>query len=303
MATSSSSASGSTATVAALVWTRPWLSVTGTRCTRWGPASCFRRAQASGPFTTRVISRKPPMSDGCVARSLVHAGQVGRPQVRFLAAFGAPDLEDDVPAVVGIGGDEQLAEPGVELGQPRLVLGDLGADVVAHVGLGLPGQQLPGIGEVGFGASVLPIRVDDRAELGVTSSGVARGALITGGVDLREARFELLELGLEVGEAFEHPARVPRPLRAQARAPTGAKWPPRMCSVSGTPSQRSPVAYKVRKSVVGTRLFVASSLVSVAGAPYRPPLTLGPMRKWLLRSHDRCRCRSRPGVARTRRWS
>ena len=32
--TSSSSACGSTATVAVLVWTRPWASVTGTRCTR-----------------------------------------------------------------------------------------------------------------------------------------------------------------------------------------------------------------------------------------------------------------------------
>ncbi len=36
---STSSASGSTATVAADVWMRPWLSVSGTRCTRWTPDS------------------------------------------------------------------------------------------------------------------------------------------------------------------------------------------------------------------------------------------------------------------------
>src|SRR5918995_1270240 len=57
MSMSTASASGSTATVAALVCTRPWLSVAGTRCTRWGPASCFSRAHASRPFTTKVTSR------------------------------------------------------------------------------------------------------------------------------------------------------------------------------------------------------------------------------------------------------
>ena len=41
--TSTSSTSGSTATVAMEVWTRPWDSVLGTRCTRWGPASNLSR--------------------------------------------------------------------------------------------------------------------------------------------------------------------------------------------------------------------------------------------------------------------
>src|ERR1700721_7250 len=36
---SMSSASGSTATVMAEVWTRPWVSVGGTRWTRWTPLS------------------------------------------------------------------------------------------------------------------------------------------------------------------------------------------------------------------------------------------------------------------------
>ena len=46
IATSTSSASGITQTPAALVWMRPWLSVTGTRCTRCTPPSNFSRAQA-----------------------------------------------------------------------------------------------------------------------------------------------------------------------------------------------------------------------------------------------------------------
>ena len=43
MAMSTSSASGSTATVAVEVWMRPLASVAGTRCTRWTPLSYFSR--------------------------------------------------------------------------------------------------------------------------------------------------------------------------------------------------------------------------------------------------------------------
>ena len=50
MSTSTSSASGSTSTVADDVWMRPWLSVTGTRCTRCGPPSNFRWLHASSPL-------------------------------------------------------------------------------------------------------------------------------------------------------------------------------------------------------------------------------------------------------------
>ena len=41
MFTSTSSASGRTATVAVEVWIRPCDSVAGTRCTRWVPPSCL----------------------------------------------------------------------------------------------------------------------------------------------------------------------------------------------------------------------------------------------------------------------
>jgi hypothetical protein len=42
MCTSTSSASGSTATVAVDVWMRPWDSVSGTRCTRCVPPSYLK---------------------------------------------------------------------------------------------------------------------------------------------------------------------------------------------------------------------------------------------------------------------
>ena len=60
MSTSTSSTSGSTATVAAEVWMRPCVSVSGTRCTRCTPDSNFSLAKAPRPFTSAMISLKPP---------------------------------------------------------------------------------------------------------------------------------------------------------------------------------------------------------------------------------------------------
>ena len=54
--TSNSSASGSTATVAAEVWIRPDPSVAGTRCTRCTPNSNFSRANTPRPETEAIAS-------------------------------------------------------------------------------------------------------------------------------------------------------------------------------------------------------------------------------------------------------
>ena len=56
MSMSTSSASGSTATVAAEVWMRPPASVSGTRCTRWTPDSNFSRENTPRPETVAMIS-------------------------------------------------------------------------------------------------------------------------------------------------------------------------------------------------------------------------------------------------------
>ena len=53
------------------VWTRPCDSVIGTRCTRCGPPSCLRRAQASAPFTVSMTSLKPPMGEGSLDSSSI----------------------------------------------------------------------------------------------------------------------------------------------------------------------------------------------------------------------------------------
>mmetsp|Transcript_6313 Transcript_6313/g.21660 ORF Transcript_6313/g.21660 Transcript_6313/m.21660 type:complete len:223 (+) Transcript_6313:651-1319(+) len=60
--TSTSSTSGITATVAVLVWTRPLLSVAGTRCTLWTPASNLSLLKTWSPFTSNTPSFTPPLS-------------------------------------------------------------------------------------------------------------------------------------------------------------------------------------------------------------------------------------------------
>ena len=68
MAISTSAASGSTVTVAVEVWIRPLASVTGTRCTRWVPASCSKRMYASSPLIKKTASLMPSLSEASSER-------------------------------------------------------------------------------------------------------------------------------------------------------------------------------------------------------------------------------------------
>src|SRR5712672_78046 len=61
--TSTSSASGNTATVMAEVCTRPCCSVSGTRCTRCTPLSYLSREYTRLPSTMAMTSFKPPAED------------------------------------------------------------------------------------------------------------------------------------------------------------------------------------------------------------------------------------------------
>ena len=56
MSTSTSSASGMTATVAVEVWMRPCDSVSGTRCTRCVPPSHLKTEYAPSPLIANVTS-------------------------------------------------------------------------------------------------------------------------------------------------------------------------------------------------------------------------------------------------------
>ena len=125
MATSTSSASGSTVTVAAEVWTRPLDSVTGTRCTRCGPASCSRRLPGVGALDQEHHLVQPVPVGGALGEHLdlpapavgvadVHVVQVPGEEVRLLPALGAADLDDHVAAVVGVLREQERPQPLLE---------------------------------------------------------------------------------------------------------------------------------------------------------------------------------------------
>ena len=129
IATSTASASGSTATVAAEVWMRPPDSVSGTRWTRCTPLSNFSRAKTPRPRSGRRPRAMPPSSVACssttskrqplrVGIALVHAQEIGGEERRLLAAGAGPDLEDRRPRIGGVLGQKR---------EPHRLLGRLAA--------------------------------------------------------------------------------------------------------------------------------------------------------------------------------
>ena len=139
MSTSTSSASGSTSTPAALVWMRPCDSVTGTRCTRCTPPSNFSRPPH--PAGLRRLDRDADVLVAAeVARiavehlggpalplgvAQVHPQQIAGEQRRLLAALARLDLEDHVLVVVRVARQQQLLQPvaeafplGLRVGRP-----------------------------------------------------------------------------------------------------------------------------------------------------------------------------------------
>ncbi len=118
---STSSASGSTATVAAEVWIRPWVSVAGTRWTRCTPDSRRSSPYASG--AAHGDDRFLDAAEGAVAqrhrlpaeavalgKALIHAVEVGGEQRGLVAAGTGADLHDGVAVVMGVARDQQLLQ-------------------------------------------------------------------------------------------------------------------------------------------------------------------------------------------------
>ena len=175
MSTSTSSASGSTRTVAAEVWMRPELSVTGTRCTRWVPPSNLRWLHTVSPRTRKVIWLRPPRSERSVeSTSTDHPMRAAyawyiwnRSRAKRLASSPPsrpPDLDDHVPAVVGVGRDQQELELLLEVVELLLRCVHLFPTQCPLVAAGL-GQQLPGRLEVGLTGQVPAVGLHDRREV------------------------------------------------------------------------------------------------------------------------------------------
>ena len=157
---------------------RPWLSVAGTRCTRCTPPSNFSRDQIA-----LVRARLDRDRDVLVAAELgvdgvedlggpaaalrvaqVHAQQVAGEQRRLRAALPRLDLEDDVLVVVGVLGQQLLAQPAGQLLDLRLERRRLGGERRVLAG------ELTGGREVAAGLLERAGGLDQRRELRVAAA-------------------------------------------------------------------------------------------------------------------------------------
>ena len=138
-----SSGSGSTATVQAEVWMRPWDSVSGTRCAvRAGlelelGVDVVTLDTGDHLFIAAVFALvlgedldSPALALG-VAR--VHAEQVAGEDRRLVATGAGADLEEHVAAVVGVLGQQHALQAGLQLDQLLAGLGDLFLGHLAQV--------------------------------------------------------------------------------------------------------------------------------------------------------------------------
>ena len=159
---STSSASGSTATVAAEVWMRPCASVSGTRCTRCTPDSNFSLANAPRPRISATISLKPPLVPSLVGDdlglpallggvALVHPEQVAGEQRGLVAAGAGADFQDHVALVHRVLRHERERSSSVERGSALSSSAGFSASAISRiVGVGLrdrrsspPGRRSP----------------------------------------------------------------------------------------------------------------------------------------------------------------
>ena len=150
--TSTSSASGSTATVTVEVWMRPCASVGGHALhavhaalvleTAVDPVPADRDDRllhaAAGRLRDRERLELPATPLG-VAR--VHAQQVGREERGLVPAGAGADLEHHVLVVVGILGHQQQPELPLERRDLRLEARELDARQLAHLGVGIVDER------------------------------------------------------------------------------------------------------------------------------------------------------------------
>ena len=215
-ATSTSSASGSTVTVADDVWIRPWLSVTGTRCTRWGPPSCFMRRphavalQQEGDLVEaahvgRVGAEHLELPAHAAGVALVHLEQVAGEEVGLLAALGAADLDDDVLAVVRVLRQQQQPAARPRAGRCRPRRRSTSARITSRsspsssVSISLAVARSP----VRCAQLAAPPRRSARAPCGAGPP-PGSGAWSASSVGVGEARLDVVVLPLEVAQPVEH---------------------------------------------------------------------------------------------------
>ena len=139
------------------------------------------RLFALGRRTSRRGSRRDPTA-GCSSTSSFRPWRSAKrwymrnrsPAQRFASSPpSVPWISTiDVAALVRVARQQEVADLGREVVDARVLLGDLGLQVLPHLAVGLAVEQLAGVGDVAGRRLPLAIGVDERLQLGVPPAGV-----------------------------------------------------------------------------------------------------------------------------------
>jgi hypothetical protein len=124
----------------------------------------------------------------------VHGQQVAREQSRLVAALAGLDLHDEVVAVVGVAGQEQLGELRLQRRDADLQGGGLlGERLVLR-------RQLAGRGQVVAGALQVAERADDGGQLRIAAAQLAGPCLVAVHGRVGERGLQLVVLAEQLTE-------------------------------------------------------------------------------------------------------
>jgi hypothetical protein len=197
---STSSASGITATVQAEVWMRPWVSVAA------GFEFQFRihavADDAHDDFAVAAQVRRrlghhfhlPAVAFGVAG---VHAQQVAGKQGRLVTAGAGADLEEDVALVVLVLRQQHLLQLQVELAKASLGRVDLVLGKFLHLRVR---QHLLRSRDISLGGLVLVVDGDQRSELGMLAAHLAEAVHVRGGAFGHQ---ELVQFDEAVGQLVQ----------------------------------------------------------------------------------------------------
>ena len=219
--TSTSSASGSTATVAAEVWMRPCVSVAGTRCTRCTPLSQRIAPKAPSPddledrfldAAERAVGVRDRLAApaGALDVARVHAIEVGGEQRGLVAAGAGADLDDRVAVVERIVREERGLQPRLEIGDGPLEPLDLVSGLGGHLGV-VNENELARFGELVLGLLELGRQLDDRLEASVLPTQLGDLGAVAEGVRVGEQPLDLRRPGECVAQQVAEAQRLSSP--------------------------------------------------------------------------------------------
>jgi hypothetical protein len=159
----------------------------------------------------------------------VHPEDLGGEEGRFLAAGARPDLQQDVLLVVGILGDQQQGDLGVQRVPPGLERVQLLVGHLPQLRVRLHPDHLLHLRELGQHALVGPVALHDGDDVLRLAGQLLVGGRVPCDVLVGHPRLDLAQAGLDVLQLLERDSvhSFTLILRPDKQRPRDGRWPQR----------------------------------------------------------------------------